>query len=124
MTCYTWEMSTRDANTHSFHTNSRPVQPLLPDRRKHFFRLVLISLTIAFILSFSFIVSANAGGNNSANTRMDGHAIIDVGAGETLWSIASEHADGRNMKRYIRDLKELNELESNTLQIGQILYLP
>ncbi|WP_238322809.1 LysM peptidoglycan-binding domain-containing protein [Gorillibacterium massiliense] len=69
-------------------------------------------------------MKANAGASNDPRVRTEGHAVIDVGTGESLWSIARDHADGRNMKSYIRDLKQLNGLENNTLQIGQILYLP
>lgn len=45
-----------------------------------------------------------------------------VGQGETLWSIASDRTDG-DVREYIYEIKEINNMTSSELQEGQIIKL-
>lgn len=47
-----------------------------------------------------------------------------VSAGETLWSIASHHAPGEDPRRFVREMKLLNDLEQAQVFPGQRLTLP
>lgn len=46
-----------------------------------------------------------------------------VGRGDTLWEIAAENRGKTEIRRYIYEIKELNDI-SSTIYPGQILLLP
>jgi hypothetical protein len=93
--------------------------------RKSVSRLVLlVFLLISVSLSFGLMFKANADGREDPAARTAGHKTVDVGPGESLWSIARDNAGGKNIRAYIAELKDLNGLHSSNLEVGQILYLP
>lgn len=48
-----------------------------------------------------------------------------VAPGESLWQYARVLADGRqDVREVVADLRELNELDSGDLQVGQVVVLP
>lgn len=47
-----------------------------------------------------------------------------VSAGETLWSMASHYAPGDDPRRFVREVKLLNDLEQAQVFPGQTLTLP
>lgn len=47
-----------------------------------------------------------------------------VGAGESLWSLATGIETPRPVEQVIEDIRQLNSLESTGLQVGQVLTLP
>lgn len=50
---------------------------------------------------------------------------VTVRAGDSLWSIAKEHApEHRDIREYIYEMKQLNRLNSSTLHEGMKLLLP
>ncbi|WP_274362216.1 LysM peptidoglycan-binding domain-containing protein [Paenibacillus thermotolerans] len=91
-------------------------------------------------LLFIIIVSASSGAmlQANANERADGQPEVSyvaedhkeykklcVESGDTLWSIAKKYGDPDcDIRAYVHDLKELNQLESSNLQVGQIILLP
>jgi len=103
-------------------------------------RTFVLGLLIAISLFGGFLVTAYAKAESPDNGlptgRSDsgtspiavpagaGQRIIDVAPGDSLWSIAREHSDGHSIRSYIKELKQLNNLSSNQLQIGQLLLLP
>lgn len=48
---------------------------------------------------------------------------IVVSSGDTLWSIASEYADG-DVRDKIKDIKKFNGLKSDILEIGSRVKVP
>lgn len=57
---------------------------------------------------------------DTANTR-----VASVQAGDSLWSIAGGlDITGRNIDEVVYDIRELNQLDSNTLTPGQTLVVP
>jgi LysM repeat protein len=50
---------------------------------------------------------------------------VDVVQGDTLWSIANEHAPANvSVSSYIHKIKKLNGIKNSTIQEGQMLLLP
>ncbi|WP_434750739.1 LysM peptidoglycan-binding domain-containing protein [Paenibacillus amylolyticus] len=86
----------------------------------------LIKLVIASLIIFigcSTVLTVFAG-NENENDLLPGGKIA-VSQGETLWSISLEHKPPTMDTRiYIEAIKKVNQLESTTIQTGQVLTLP
>jgi hypothetical protein len=84
--------------------------------------LVLAMVTIALV---AFTVG-RAGSSHAATERTvpTPYAQTTVHAGETLWSVATRVAPGRDPRVVVERIRELNHLDSASLQAGQQLLLP
>ncbi|MGQ8873080.1 LysM peptidoglycan-binding domain-containing protein [Paenibacillus sp. TSA_86.1] len=84
----------------------------------------LIKLVIASLIIFigcSTVLTVFAGNENDL---LPGGKIA-VSQGETLWSISLEHKPmTMDTRIYIEAIKKVNQLESTTIQTGQVLTLP
>ena len=52
---------------------------------------------------------------------------IVIQEGDSLWSLAERHLDSESetaVKEYIKELKQINQLESETIQTGEHLIIP
>ncbi|MEO3944560.1 LysM peptidoglycan-binding domain-containing protein [Gorillibacterium sp. CAU 1737] len=109
-------------------------------------RAFILGLLIVFSLFSGFLVTAYATADNAAAGRHMGtgafyqqgqpaqepsleekalgRRIIDVAPGETLWAIANKYSEGRSIRSYLQEIKDVNGLTSTQLQIGQLLILP
>lgn len=87
------------------------------DKNKLFRALMIFTFT-AFILikaatmAFSYVPSAERE-----------YKTVVVSAGDSLWSIASEHTSG-DIRRKVSDIKNFNNLKSNTLSVGDHILVP
>lgn len=84
--------------------------------------IVLVAFLLGAVLTvaalFAFAPGASAGSLESAPT-------VQVEAGETLWSIAQEHAgQGESIEDYVQELQRINNLTSPRVTAGQTLELP
>ena len=86
-------------------------------RNKKLFTAFISLLTI-LIISTGIIV--NAGTTQTQNI----YKTIRIVNGDTLWEIASEHAQNSDPRAYIYEIKKLNQLEGDIIFEGQELYLP
>lgn len=50
--------------------------------------------------------------------------VISVSAGDTLWSIASEYAGGKDIRSMIDDIMDMNGLTSADIHVGDTLMIP
>lgn len=57
----------------------------------------------------------------AAAETFETHTVL---AGETLWTIASDIADGRDVRDVVHEIMRLNLLDSSSVQAGQELALP
>ncbi|CAG7649599.1 hypothetical protein PAESOLCIP111_05904 [Paenibacillus solanacearum] len=89
-------------------------------------RIVVFGLLVLALLSVSGFASAFLGNEDAyAATASAKRAIVYVEQGDTLWSIAQEHAaNGEDVRDYVYRMKKLNKLGNAKLQIGQKLTLP
>jgi hypothetical protein len=49
---------------------------------------------------------------------------VVVGAGDTLWALARDHAPDRDPRSVVHDIAELNDLRSSTVAVGDRLLVP
>src|SRR4051794_12970964 len=84
--------------------------------------VVLAALLVAFAIGV-FVTAAGSVATQHPGTP-EPTRIVQVGSGDTLWGIASDVADGGDVRSMIDEIKQLNALDSNDLQAGQRLVVP
>jgi hypothetical protein len=87
-------------------------------------RLVLFLGALLAVFVLAFVVM----GGSSASTARGGAPVaterIVVSPGQTLWQIASEHADGGDVRATVDAIEKLNALDTAMLYAGQELFVP
>lgn len=78
-----------------------------------------LSVIILFLLVAGVLYAAKAY-SLAENTYIS----IQVMPGDTLWSIASKYNTGRDIRKFIFDIKEINGLTDSTIYEGQRLIIP
>lgn len=74
----------------------------------------IIVITILIVLAITLCSHCSAIPKNNEIES------ITVSAGDTLWSIASEHKkSGQDVREYLYELRKLNNLENCTIYPGQ-----
>lgn len=87
-------------------------------KNKRRFALVLMLLTLITIFTGLIV---NAGATSGVRNT---YQTFQVAKGDTLWRIASIHSDNSDIRAYIYDMKLLNKLKTDDINIGQVLLLP
>ena len=86
----------------------------------------VVVVVAALLVAFAVGVFVTAAG--SVATQHEGTPaptkIVQVGAGDTLWEIASQLADDGDVRPMMEQIKQLNALDSADLQAGQRLVVP
>jgi LysM repeat protein len=86
--------------------------------------LTLLFLSGAIVHAYAAQEPGAYGSTSTMNTQSEESSVV-VYSGDTLWSIATEHASNRVDKRqYINKIMKLNHLSSTVLKEGQVLQLP
>lgn len=90
--------------------------------KSHGVKLV-VSVSLAILLFTSFLMmGTNASGGD---VLAEGEVQVTVGSGDTLWSIASRHAEsGDDIGFLVYVMKSRNNLENATIKPGQQLIIP
>lgn len=99
---------------------------LVLTRRGRFFfigvPLMLLAALVIMLLGFV---------NSPATAAEAGHALhvsptqlTTVTSGQTLWSVAAESAPERDTREVLKEIFELNDLDSSVIQPGQQLFVP
>jgi hypothetical protein len=86
------------------------------------------------VLSLAIVVASVAGGEAGANTSGDRlseaastsarYITVTVAPGDTLWSLASQLAEGENTHALVADILEINSLSSVDVSTGQQIRIP
>jgi|SRR4051812_18646287 cell division protein YceG involved in septum cleavage len=84
--------------------------------------VVVVALLVAFAVGV-FVTAAGSVATQHPGTP-EPTRIVQVGSGDTLWGIATELADGGDVRAMIEEIKQLNALGSEALQAGQRLVVP
>lgn len=80
---------------------------------------------VVLILLVLNIVSAMAGMNTTTGVSLNKLKAVTVHAGDTLWSIAEKNnTSDMDVREFIDDIKEKNDLASAEIQEGQKLLIP
>ncbi len=78
--------------------------------------VVIISMIVAALLLLASAVQANGTPFETVEYR--------VQAGDSLWSIAADHVEGRDIRSTIGEIQRINELDGSVIYAGQTLELP
>lgn len=83
-----------------------------------FYSFVVSLFIVIFIICYSFI--ADAQGLSDVNIE-----AVYIESGDTLWSICRRFVDNKtDIRKYIDEVIEYNNLKSAILKPGQLIYVP
>jgi LysM repeat protein len=69
-------------------------------------------------------INGSSAANNAANGGAKSYVVVTVAAGETLWSLASQMADGGDVQTLVADIASANSLSGVDVEAGQKLRVP
>lgn len=89
-------------------------------KNRRFLTIILLTMVVTICFSLSSVVLA---GNNKKEQTYKYYTSVQIEAGDTLWSIANSYCNdsGMNISEYIKEIKQLNHLTSDTIISGQYL---
>jgi len=73
-------------------------------------------------LSAAKINGSSASSNDASSSKS--YVVVTVAAGETLWSLASQMADGGDVQTLVADIASANSLSGVDVEAGQKLRVP
>ena len=118
--------ATFPAGTYNF---DRPSAGVCLTRRGRLARTLLV-LSLSIVLGAGFAMKAGAGNNDALSAaKINGssdatYVVVTVAAGETLWSLASQMADGGDVQTLVADIASANSLNGVDVEAGQKLRIP
>jgi len=125
--------ATFPAGTYNF---DRPSAGVCLTRRGRLARTLLV-LSLSIVLGAGFAMKAGAGdavanGNgglsaakiNGSSDAAKSYIVVTVASGETLWSLASQMADGGDVQTLVADIASANSLNGVDVEAGQKLRVP
>ena len=105
-------------------TATRPLHPVgdhVPDYRlTRRGRLVVLLVGLLTLLAIGIAFA----GVSLASEEPEPTETIVVASGDTLWGIASDLSDSGDVRSMMRQLQDLNSLDSASLAVGQQLQVP
>jgi len=122
--------ATFPAGTYNF---DRPSAGLT--RRGRLARTLLV-LSLSIVLGAGFAMKAGAGDAGASasdalsaakingSSDVKSYVVVTVAAGETLWSLASQMADGGDVQTLVADIASANSLSGVDVEAGQKLRIP
>jgi LysM repeat protein len=117
--------ATFPAGTYNF---DRPSAGLT--RRRRLARTLLV-LSLSIVLGAGFAMKAGAGNNDAlsaakinGSSDVKSYVVVTVAAGETLWSLASQMADGGDVQSLVAEIASANSLSGVDVEAGQKLRIP
>lgn len=106
-------------------------------KRKQIFiwRIIFLMVISIFLLGISVFISEDSVDAHTENMQQMERKIssgckyytcIEVLSGDSLWSIAEQYMDDdyRTIHDYMEEVKEINNLESSDIHVGQYLMVP
>jgi len=96
----------------------------------------LVGLSLSIVLGAGFAMKAGAGdagasGSNAlsaakinGSSDVKSYVVVTVAPGETLWSLASQMADGGDVQTLVADIASANSLSGVDVEAGQKLRVP
>lgn len=86
-------------------------------------RVVVVLAALVLVL----VVGIALGGVSSATEEAgapQATEVVVVNEGDTLWGIAAEVADDGAVRSMVTEIRELNNLESSVVTLGQEIHVP
>jgi LysM repeat protein len=86
-------------------------------------RLVVLAAALIAVLAVGFFLASGSVATGEPGTAEPTRVVL-VGAGDTLWGIASDLADDGDVRAMIERISQLNALDSGMVVAGQKLVVP
>lgn len=86
-------------------------------------RVVVFAVGLLMLLGLGLAISSGAGAALHSGTPERTHAVV-VEPGDTMWKLASQAADGGDVRSMITHIEEINGLSGVSLSAGQTLRIP
>lgn len=81
--------------------------------------LSILSISIIFLLTLTIVIGVSAKDNAPEYNE------VIVYSGDTLWDIAAEISNNQvDVRKIIKEIRTLNELNDATIYEGQVLLVP
>lgn len=121
--------ATFPAGTYNF---DRPSAGVCLTRRGRLARTLLV-LSLSVVLGAGFAMNAGAGdalsaakinGSSDSVSVAKSYVVVTVASGETLWSLASQMADGGDVQALVAEIASANSLKGVDVTAGQKLRIP
>lgn len=94
---------------------------------RQYMLLLVLSVILVILLSFLFGGFFSQASDLEHKISYKYYKSVEIMPGDTLWDIAREHADTENYMNtndYIKEIKRMNSLKSNTIHAGSYLIIP
>jgi LysM repeat protein len=109
----------RVAPAQQLRSDDRYVPVRLTRRGKFVARSVLILVAVIVVVGIAASTRASVDAPPSGP-----YPVVVVESGDTLWSIAEHYAPGIDQREAVAEIRRMNHLESNVVEVGQQLVLP
>ena len=101
-------------------TRRRPASAVRLTRRG---QVVAVLLFLGLLLAVLTVYGSHSAATGEAGAPV-ATRTVEVGAGDTLWGIASEVAEPGQVRDMVHQIQELNALSGASLQVGQEIAVP
>lgn len=81
-------------------------------------RFYIFLLLISFLITIPFFASTVYG------YKEPSYVTINVNEGDNLWNLVSDYSKGRDIRKYINEVKKLNKMDDSVIYPGQSILLP
>ena len=85
-------------------------------------RVVVVAALVGLL--FAAFSLGRVGAEGSTSTERPATQVVTVAPGDTLWGVASRLAPGQDPRPVVEQIRQLNDLDSGGLRVGQQLVLP
>jgi len=79
----------------------------------------IVALTVVLTLTLSVFLASNVYGYKKTSYK-----VITVNYGDTLWNIASKYSNKQDIRKYIYEIKQINNLNSSSINEGTQIRVP
>ncbi len=87
----------------------------LVNRRRFYIFVILVTIAVT-----SLTFAATVQGADTAET----YRTVVVERGDTLWDIAREYNNGKDLRVYIKEVKKANNIDDSVIYEGDVLKMP
>lgn len=89
--------------------------------KRNCFSIYIVFAVLVGVMILSITLKTDAKENN--NDKVKYYTSILIEEGDSLWSIAEEYKpdESISVKKYIKDLKKMNNMDSDTIHAGNYL---
>ena len=109
-----------------YRTNSRRrKQNVFSSKRMLFIAITVVAILLGVVIGNNVINSSHSSAYTTVEKELC-YTSIKIQSGDTLWTIAEEYMcpEYDDINAYIKDVKQINNLHSDTIHAGRYLMVP